>query len=343
MRADSNPSRRSMLFTVTLVVQFACTNDGATSTTAQDGPPTTQAASSGSGVGPIDLSTLPGRIVFSAGHPYEEDIYVINADGTGEMRVTTDPAADFDPTWSPNGERIAYRHQTGPGDERTTDIYVISVDGSGETNLTRTDGVLDWGPAWSPDGSLIAWNSDRNDPGIGDLDGFVMRPNGSRVEEITDELFFEYPSWSPDGEQIAFMSQVGADYEIFVIDVDGSDAQQLTDSPGDDGWPSWSPNGSRILFSSIRDDCAYSDAPDCKTTGDIGPYHTLYVMNANGSNVTRVSDVFGQIADWSPDGRFIVFEDFEGRSGLSVIRVDGSGLTTIPISAPNAGFPEWIS
>jgi len=127
-----------------------------------------------------------------------------------------------------------------------------------------------------------------------------------------------------------------------VIDADGSDVQQLTDSPGDDGWPSWSSDGTKILFSSIRDDCAYSDAPDCKTRGDIGPYHTLYVMNADGSNVTRVSDAFGQIADWSPDGRFIVFEDFAGRAGLSVIRVDGSGLTTIPISVPNAGFPDWI-
>ena len=66
-------------------------------------------------------------------------------------------------------------------------------------------------------------------------------------------------------------------------------------------------------------------------------------MNADGSCQTRISDAFGQIADWSPDGRFIVFEDFAGRSGLNVIRVDGSGLTTIPIRAPNAGFPDWTS
>jgi Tol biopolymer transport system component len=131
-------------------------------------------------------------------------------------------------------------------------------------------------------------------------------------------------------------------YEIFVMGSDGTNVRRLTDSAGDDGWPSWSPDGTQILFSSIRDDCAYSDAPDCKTTGAIGPYHTLYVMNA-GSGQTRISDAFGQIADWSPDGRFIVFEDFAGRSGLSVIRVDGSGLTTIPILAPNAGFPDWIS
>jgi len=125
MRADTVPSRLSILLTTALVVQVACTDGGPSTTTDEELSPT-EAASVG---GRIDLSILPGRIVFSAGHPYEEDIYVINADGTGEMRVTTNPAADFDPTWSPDGEQIPCRHQTGPGDERTPDIYVISVAG----------------------------------------------------------------------------------------------------------------------------------------------------------------------------------------------------------------------
>jgi Tol biopolymer transport system component len=85
-----------------------------------------------------------------------------------------------------------------------------------------------------------------------------------------------------------------------------------------------------------------SDAPDCKTTGDIGPYHTLYVMNADGSARVRLTDAFGQIADWSPDGQYVVFEDFEGRDGLSLIRSDGSGLTTLPLDLSSPGFPDWI-
>jgi TolB protein len=210
--------------------------------------------------------------------------------------------------------------------------------------LTTDKGVADWGPAWSPDGSEIAFNSDRDTPGR--LRGFVMDPEGGAVRRIGGDIWVEYPAWSPDGSELAFMAQTPEgtqNYEIFVMGSDGTNVRRLTDSPGDDGWPSWSPDGTRILFSSIRDDCAYSDAPDCKTTGDIGPYHTLYVMNADGSDQTRISDAFGQIADWSPDGRFIVFEDFAGREGLNVIRIDGSGLTTIPIRASNAGFPDWIS
>jgi WD40 repeat protein len=80
------------------------------------------------GHGGIHLSVLAGRIAFSAGPPHREDVYVINADGTGRARVTTDPAADFDSSWSPDGSRIAYRHQ--PGGDPSTDIYAINTDGS---------------------------------------------------------------------------------------------------------------------------------------------------------------------------------------------------------------------
>lgn len=206
--------------------------------------------------------------------------------------------------------------------------------------------MADWGPGWSPDGSLIAWNSA---PPFEDLHGFVMRPDGSSVEQVTDEIFFEYPSWSPDGDHIAFMSPVaeeGLQYDIFVMNADGTGIRRLTDSPGDEGWPSWSPNGDTILFSSQRDDCSFSDAPDCLTmpSGSFGQFHTLYLMNPDGSEERRVSDVFGQIADWSPDGRYILFEDFAGGgSGLNVMRVDGSGLATIAIRHPYPTFPDWVA
>jgi Tol biopolymer transport system component len=61
-------------------------------------------------------------------------------------------------------------------------------------------------------------------------------------------------------------------------------------------------------------------------------------MNADGTDQTRVSDVYGQIADWSPNGRYIVFE---GQGGLSIMRADGSGLATLPISVSSPAFPDW--
>src|SRR6266487_2191196 len=149
------------------------------------------------------------------------------------------------------------------------------------------------------------------------------------VRPLGADVWVEYPAWSPDGTKLAFMGQTpegSENYEIYVVNADGTGLRRLTRSPGPDGWPAWSPDRRQILFASVRDDCAYSHAAGCKTTGDIGPYHTLYVMHADGSHQARVSDVFGQIADWAPDGRYIVFE---GRDGLSIIRADGSDLTML--------------
>src|SRR5438093_272252 len=89
-----------------------------------------------------------GRLAFSA----EGDVYAVDADGTGLTRLTTDPADDFDPTWSPDGRQIAFRTTRDGNDE----IYVMDADGSHQRNLTN-DPADDWSPAWSPDGTRIAY------------------------------------------------------------------------------------------------------------------------------------------------------------------------------------------
>jgi TolB protein len=194
MRADTIPLRCSMLVATGFLVICGCTDAGPSTTTGEGRSPTTQTPASPSASAPtpgqIDRASLPGTIAFSAGPPHAEDIYVIDADGSGLRQVTTDPAADFDPTWSPDGARIAYRHQAG--DDPSTDIYVIDADGSGERVLTANEGVADWGPAWSPDGSEIAFNSDRDTPGR--LRGFAMDPEGGAVRRIGGDIWVEYPA-----------------------------------------------------------------------------------------------------------------------------------------------------
>lgn len=271
-----------------------------------------------------------------------DDIWTMRADGSRVRRVTSEPVREFDPTWSPDGERIAYRHQTG--DDSTTEIFVMEADGSEQTNLTRND-VSDWGPDWSPDGSAIAFNSSRNTVGSG-LRGFVIAPDGSGLSRLGGH-FVEYPDWSPDGSRIAFMamepgaSGTNPEYNIFVMDADGSDVTRLTDAQGEDGWPAWSPDGSQIVFSSARDDCSTSVAGDCRTTGDIGPWQDVWIVNADGSDQRRVTSEFGQFFAWSPDGAAILVA---GLSGLYVIRPDGTGLTSFEVpGVANPLFPDWIA
>ncbi|HET6770355.1 MAG TPA: hypothetical protein VFH75_01780 [Actinomycetota bacterium] len=290
--------------------------------------------------GAINLSSLEGRIAFGVGTDIvSTEVYAVNANGSGLIRLTRNDVADFDPSWSPDGSRIVFRSQRDGNDE----IYVMRENGSGARNITHNPAV-DWGPEWSADGQWIAFNSGRDSNR--DLHGFVVDPRGNQLRSLGD-LFVEYPSWSPDGKRIAFMSQTyeaaGGNYEIFVMNADGSDVTRLTNFIGVDGWPAWSPDGTRIAFTSIRDDCRYSKAKDCETIDDLGEYHTLYVMNSDGSDLSRISKVFGQFPVWSPDGEYIAFTP--APDGIYVMRPDGSDLTLIPTEGLPAEpeMPDWVA
>jgi TolB protein len=283
---------------------------------------------------PIDIPSLTGRIVFSDD---TSDIWSMSADGTHLRKLTSGSAMEFDPTWSPDGSRIAYRHWPRNGTSR---IFVMNADGSDQRNLTRNDS---WGPDWSPDGRRIAFNSMVGAGGL-DVGGFVVDADGSGLHR-TSRHYVEYPAWSPDGSQIAFMApEPGAggtnpDYNIFVMDADGSHVRRLTTATGEDGWPAWSPDGTQIVFSSGRDDCAISNATDCRTTGDIGPWEDVWIMSADGTNERRLTSEFGQFFAWSPDGSEILLTG----DRPYLIRPDGTGRTPFPtkrVSHPL--FPDWV-
>jgi TolB protein len=262
---------------------------------------------------------------------------VANADGTGLRRITDAAGPEFDPAWSPDRSRVVYR-DSRRGINENDEIYVVDADGTGATNLTDHP-ANDWGPDWSPDGRTIAFNSDRDGLPMG---GYLMNPDGTDVRRIPTDVWVEYPTWSPDGERIAFMSARGGDYDIWVVDTDGTDLVQLTDSPGQDGWPAWSPDGERIAFTSVRDDCAFSDKRGCRTTdtGEDDGHHDIWVVNADGTGPVRVTPEYGQFVTWSPDGRHLLVWGHD----LYVLRADGSGRTPLRIPGLVDGvFPDWIA
>jgi RHS repeat-associated protein len=175
-------------------------------------------------------------------------------------------------------------------------IYLMNTDGSGQTRLA-TD-TNDESPRWSPDNSRILFQSDRDNPFCGVADIYVMNADGSGQTRLTtDDNDDSAAVWSPDGSKVAFQSlRNGVNYQVYVMNADGSGQVNVSNGNSNDGQPSWSPDGTKLVFTSDRDDPGRP---------------SIYVMNANGSNQTRLTFTSAPFKDeqpaWSPDGARIAF------------------------------------
>ncbi len=285
------------------------------------------------GAGSTQLPTN-GRIAFTSERDRSTgyfEVYVINPDGSGMTNLSnTGPGiGDIAWAWSPNGGELA--SVVDMGDEQLGyDIHVMNADGTGRRDLTDRAGD-ESSPAWSPDGTRIAYVEDYPD---GASDIWVMNPDGSMQVRLTDGVGApKSPVWSPDSSRIAFTRDTQRDgSSIYVVGSDGRGETRLTDGQGFDAQPAWSPHGTKIAFLSTRD-------------GE----EELYVMNADGTDQTRLTNVatdqpdccFGQ-PTWSPDGAKLAFAVLEGGNwDVYVVNGDGSGLRDITNEPGDEISPTW--
>src|ERR1700686_2025212 len=176
---------------------------------------------------PMPQSGSSGRIAFASNRDGSAQLYSMNTDGSGLLRLTNDAANDEAPKWSPNNPRIVFQSDRDNLFSGNADIYVMNWDGSGQSRLT-SDVNDDSAPVWSPDGTKIAFQSARN--GVS-YQVYVMNADGSGQVNISNSAANDkQPSWSPDGTKIAFASdrdQAGFS-SIYVMNANGSNQTRLT-------------------------------------------------------------------------------------------------------------------
>jgi TolB protein len=187
--------------------------------------------------GPSNQNYLPvyspdgTKIAFTSNRDGNPEIYVMNADGTGERRLTNNPAIDVTPTWSPTGNQIAWTSDR----TQNPQIYIMNADGTGQRRLT-TSGYCDR-PTWSPQPFNEVAYAMRSGGGF-DIMVYSFADGQSR--RITDGIGTnESPAFSPNGRHLAFTSTRNGKQQIFTIARDGTDLRQIT-RDGNNGYPNWS-------------------------------------------------------------------------------------------------------
>lgn len=243
---------------------------------------------------------------------------VVATDSTG--MVTEGPVWSFSISWPPGG-MIAFTSDR----DGNYDVFTMWADGTHQRNISNADGYnLD--PCWSPDGSRIAFGSTQ---GGNNYDVYVINSDGTGLVNISNNAGSNdrFPAWSPDGNQIAFSSDRAGNWEIYIMNPDGSQQYNLTVNGAADYYCSWNPTGDRMAFHSNR-----------------GNNWDIYLMDDDGMNQTRITtnvavDVY---PSWSPNGLLIVFRsDIPGNNDIYLMNADGSNQTDISNHGLDDTVPKW--
>src|ERR687889_1315 len=167
-----------------------------------------------------------GKIAFQRDRGGSYEIYTMNADGTKIDKLTSDPAKDADPTFSPDGKEIAFTSERD-GD---SDIYTMNADGTRLVQLTTNTTTIDRDPSWSPDGKKIIFRSDRSAPTNFEI--YSMNANSTGLVRLTNNPAVDTdPTFSPDGKKVAFDSDRSGNSDIYTMNVKGTSLIRLTTDP----------------------------------------------------------------------------------------------------------------
>lgn len=289
-------------------------------------------------ISPVAAGTT-GRIAFTSDRGGNTDIYLMDMDGSNQIRLTNDTGVDNTPMFSPDGQKIAFfSNRSG-----TYQAYTMNWDGSAVQPVPNTQcNIGNWaagrGLAWSPDGQKLLFKPTSDSLATINLDG-SSKTSLISSGGVLGHSFIEGVEWGPTANDFyvnAHDPYDGYDQHIFRSSGGGTWSAITVDSP----YPlhSHSPQVSGGLSRIVLD----------RNEGVQGPYN-VYTMGLDGNNMTKLTFdtglVFNCGADWASDGSEIVFSKKVGSSGKYQVwlmdTTGGSPHMLVGDAGSNNFAPSW--
>lgn len=231
------------------------------------------------------LSPDGKKIAFTMERGSYTDIAIMNADGSSKALLTnskTSGEGGSHPSFSPDGRKIVFSARDGAFHR----IFVMNTNGSGLRMLAGVDERDCIMPSYSPDGRKIVF-------GAGEI--CVMNADGSSVTPLTHNGGYNtHPVFSPDGSRIAYSCEKNGKVDIYIMYSNGAGSAPLTHGEGWNYSPAFSPDGIKIAFTSDR---------FMNSQTQPNAMYEIFMMNANGSGVTRLTYGGGADPFWIADHR----------------------------------------
>lgn len=286
------------------------------------------------------VSGTPGRIVTQGWVTQADDVFAMNADGTGVVQLTKNPEYDGDPAWSPDGRTIVFDSEH----DKVVHIWTMDATGHHMREVSHGPGD-DYFPAWSPDGGWIAYTSDQ----LGRSALYMVRPDGSQQHRITrlDEDVAS-PDWSPDGRWIAYASNRSGTWQVYKIHPDGTHRIRLTNGALGAFDVAWSPDGRTIVFDDYGPRKGVPPLA-CTPVCGVDDNQQVWRVSPDGTGLRQLTALPGYswTPVWSPDSQQILYSYCAPGSvdcDLHVMNVDGTGDRDISASPTRYEYwPDWQS